>query len=74
MTGDTYAMTQEIVELQTRVSELMVALERVTEQRDNALDAAQSLHTELDATKTHLREAHATVSRLRVHIAQGVEL
>jgi chromosome segregation ATPase len=74
MTGDTYAMTQEIVELQTRVAELSVALERVTEQRDNALDAAQSLHAELDATKTHLREAHATVSRLRVHIAQGVEL
>jgi hypothetical protein len=37
MTGDTYAMSQEIIELQTRVSELMVALERVTEQRDNAL-------------------------------------
>jgi hypothetical protein len=74
MTGDTFAMSQEIVELQTSVSELMVALERVTEQRDNAVDAAESLHTELEATKTHLREAHATVSRLRVYIAQGVEL
>jgi predicted nucleic acid-binding Zn-ribbon protein len=74
MTGDTFAMSQEIVELQTRVSELMVALERVTEQRDNSVDAAESLHTELEATKNHLREAHATVSRLRVYIAQGVEL
>jgi chromosome segregation ATPase len=74
MTADTFAMSQEIIELQTRVSELMVALERLTEQRDNAIDAAESLHQELEATKTHLREAHATVSRLRVHIAQGVEL
>ena len=74
MTGDTFAMSQEIIELQTRVSELMVALERLTEQRDNAIDAAESLHQELEATKTHLREAHATVSRLRVHIAQGIEL
>ena len=74
MTGDTYAMSQEIVELQTRVAELSVALERVTEQRDNAVDAAESLHQELEATKIHLREAHATVSRLRVYIAQGVEL
>jgi predicted nucleic acid-binding Zn-ribbon protein len=74
MTGDTYAMSQEIIELQTRVAELSVALERVTEQRDNAVDAAESLHQELEATKTHLREAHATVSRLRVYIAQGVEL
>jgi predicted nucleic acid-binding Zn-ribbon protein len=74
MTGDTYAMSQEIIELQTRVAELSVALERVTEQRDNAVDAAESLHQKLEATKTHLREAHATVSRLRVYIAQGVEL
>ncbi len=43
MTGDTVAMSQEIIELQTRVAELSVALERVTEQRDNALDAAESL-------------------------------
>ena len=44
MTGDPYAMSQEIVELQIRVSELMVAVERITEQRDNAVDAAESLH------------------------------
>ena len=74
MTGDPYAMSQEIVELQIRVSELMVAVERVTEQRDNAVDAAESLHKELEATKMHLQKAHADVSRLRIHIQQGIEL
>ena len=74
MTADPYAMSQEIVELQSRVAELSVALETVTEQRDNALDAAQSLHKELETCRIHLQEAHANVSRLRVHIQQGVEL
>jgi len=67
-------MSQEIAELQTRVAELSVALERVTEHRDEALDTAKSLHQELEATRLHLQKAHADVSRLRVHIAQGVEL
>jgi len=74
MTQDPYAMSQEIAELQTRVAELSVALERVTEHRDEALDTAQSLHHELESTRLHLQKAHADVSRLRVHIAQGVEL
>ena len=55
MTGDTFAMSQEIIELQTRVSELMVAVERVTEQRDNAVDAAESLHTELEACRDRIK-------------------
>jgi len=74
MTGDTYAMTQEIVELQTRVSELSVALERVTEQRDNAVDAAESLHKELEACRERIKTLGGQLDRLRVHIAQGIEL
>jgi two-component sensor histidine kinase len=74
MTGDTYAMSQEIVELQTRVAELSVALELVTQQRDDDRTNCVSLHQELEACKVHLREAHALISRLRVHIQQGVEL
>ena len=38
MTADNYAMSQEIIELQTRVAELSVALETVTEQRDSNRD------------------------------------
>ena len=74
MTGDTFAMSQEIIELQTRVSELMVAVERVTEQRDNAVDAAESLHTELESTRTMLARSSAQIDRLRIHLQQGIEL
>ena len=74
MTADLFAMTQEINELQTRVAELSVALELVTSQRDDDRSNCVSLHQELEATKLHLQKAHADVSRLRVHIAQGVEL
>ena len=74
MTGDTFAMSQEIIELQTRVSELSVALERVTEQRDNALDAAESLHKELDACRDRIKILGGQLDRLRIHIQQGIEL
>ena len=74
MTGDTYAMSQEIVELQTRVSELMVALERVTEQRDNAIDSAESLHKELEASRDRIKTLGGQLDRLRIHIQQGIEL
>ena len=74
MTGDTYAMSQEIIELQTRVSELMVAVERVTEQRDHAVDAAETLHKELEDTKFRLSITSAYVDRLRIHLQQGIEL
>ena len=74
MTGDTFAMSQEIIELQTRVAELSVALERVTEQRDNAVDSAESLHKELEDTKFRLSITSAYVDRLRIHLQQGIEL
>ena len=74
MTADPHAQTAEIIELQTRVAELSVALERVTEQRDNALDTAHSLHKELESTLVQLKDWKSTVDRLRLHIQQGVEL
>ena len=74
MTGDTFAMSQEIIELQTRVSELSVAVERVTEQRDHAVDAAQSMHKELDDCKFRLAATNAYLDRLRLHLQQGIEL
>ncbi len=74
MTGDTFAMSQEIIELQTRVAELSVALERVTEQRDNALDAAESLHKEVDACRDRIKILGGQLDRLRIHFQQGIEL
>ncbi len=74
MTGDTFAMSQEIIELQTRVAELSVALERVTEQRDNALDAAESLLKEVDACRDRIKILGGQLDRLRIHLQQGIEL
>jgi len=74
MTGDTFAMSQEIVELQTRVAELSVALERVTEQRDNALDAAESLHKEVETCRDRIKILGGQLDRLRIHLQQGIEL
>ena len=74
MPADPHAMSQEIIELQTRVAELSVALETVTQQRDDCRDAADSLHSELEIARRRLSEVSAIVDRLRLHIAQGVEL
>ena len=52
MTADPFAMSQEIIELQTRVAELSVALETVTQQRDDFRDAADSLHSELEISRS----------------------
>ena len=74
MTADPFAMSQEIIELQSRVAELSVALETVTQQRDDFLDAADSLHSELEISRRRLSEVSGIVDRLRLHIQQGIEL
>ena len=52
----------------------MVAVERVTEQRDNALDSAESLHTELEASRERIKSLGGQLDRLRIHLQQGIEL
>ena len=74
MTADLFAMSQEIIELQTRVAELSVAMETVTEQRDSNREISDSIYIELESTKAKLAIANSVVDRLRLHIAQGVEL
>jgi hypothetical protein len=74
MTADIYAMTQEVNELQTRVAELSVALETVTEQRDSNRDISDSIYIELESTKAKLAIANSVIDRLRLHIQQGIEL
>lgn len=63
-----------VQELQQRIAELSTALELVTEDRDNLRDTAHSLMTELEASRVTLTQAHSDISRLRVHLAQGLEL
>lgn len=49
-------------------------IERLVKQLDDAKDAAESLHVELEAARVRLVAANATVDRLRLHIQQGIEL
>ena len=64
----------QFAELELRVNALQNALARVTEERDNYKDTADSLFRELEACRTTLTQANSDISRLRVYLAQGAEL
>jgi predicted nucleic acid-binding Zn-ribbon protein len=59
---------------QTRVDDMQVIIDSLRTERDNALDAANSLHQELEQIKGYVKQSESIISRLRNHIAQGVEL
>ena len=64
----------QFAELELRVNDLTNALERVTAERDNFKDAANSLMQELELCRKTLIQANSDISRLRVWLAQGAEL
>jgi uncharacterized protein YhaN len=64
----------QFAELELRVNDLTNALARVTEERDNYKDTADSLFKELEACRATLIQASSDISRLRVYLAQGAEL
>ena len=64
----------ELEQYKDRVDAMQMANELLREERDRYKDAAESLHTELEAYKQTLKQAESVISRLRTHIAQGVEL
>jgi DnaJ-domain-containing protein 1 len=64
----------ELEQYKDRVDAMQIANELLREERDRYKDAADSLHLELEACKQTLKQAESVVSRLRTHIAQGVEL
>ena len=59
---------------QTRVDDMQVIIDSLRTERDNALDVANSLHQELEQIKSYVKQSESIISRLRNHIAQGVEL
>ena len=59
---------------QARVDEMRVVLETVKAEREQLHDVATSLHEELEATKVLLKQSESIISRLRLHISQGIEL
>jgi len=64
----------ELEQYKDRVDAMQMANELLREERDRYKDAADSLHLELDACKQTLKQAESVISRLRTHIAQGIEL
>jgi len=74
MTYDPDALRLMHDEAQTRIAELSTALSIVTDQRNNLEDSLDSAIKELDAHKSHISQLNSIVERLRVHIAQGIEL
>ena len=64
----------ELEQYKDRVDAMHMANELLREERDRLKDAADSLHAELDACRATLKQAESVISRLRTHIAQGVEL
>jgi predicted nuclease with TOPRIM domain len=59
---------------QDRVDALVVTNQSLQEERDRYMDAADSLTQELDGCKATIKQAESVISRLRNHIAQGIEL
>jgi hypothetical protein len=64
----------ELEQYKDRVDAMQMANELLREERDRFKDASDSLHLELDACRATLKQAESVISRLRTHIAQGVEL
>jgi two-component sensor histidine kinase len=64
----------ELEQYKDRVDAMQMANELLREERDRFKDASESLHAELEACKQVLKQMDSIVSRLRTHIAQGVEL
>ena len=64
----------ELEQYKDRVDAMQIANELLREERDRFKDAADSLNTELDTCRATLKQAESVISRLRTHIAQGVEL
>jgi hypothetical protein len=64
----------ELEQYKDRVDAMQMANELLRDERDRYKDASDSLHLELEACRATLKQAESVISRLRTHIAQGVEL
>ena len=59
---------------QTRVDDMQVIIDSLRSERENLIDNANSLHQELENIKGYVKQSESIISRLRTHIAQGIEL
>lgn len=56
------------------LGKLNQTIDHLNEQLAEARDNADSLWKELELERHNLKEARATIDRLRLHIQQGIEL
>ena len=70
----TYETEFELEYWQDRVDALAVTNQALQDERDRYMDASDSLMQELNHYKMYLKQAESIISRLRTHIAQGIEL
>lgn len=70
----TESQVAELAMWDARCNDLQNSLDRVREERDNALDAAKSLHQELEACRDRIKSLGGQLDRLRIHLQQGIEL
>lgn len=64
----------DLIMEQSRVSDLMTSNEYLREERDEARRFLTDVKEEATKLESALRQANATIDRLRLHIQQGVEL
>lgn len=64
----------QIEELLNRIDDLRIANQVLLEKNNNFKDALDSFILETTMLRHQLKEANSIISRLRNHIAQGIEL
>lgn len=64
----------DLIMEQSRVSDLMTSNEYLREERDEARRFLIETKEEAEKLRSALRDALATIDRLRLHIQQGIEL
>lgn len=67
-------MRAELIEWQARCGDLQNSVERLRDERDSARATVDLMLHENHRLEEALREANTTISRLRIHIQQGIEL
>jgi hypothetical protein len=67
-------LVAEAIEWQTRAGDLQNAVEKLREERDAARASCDLLLHEIFEANSVNKEQAAIIDRLRLHIAQGIEL
>ena len=70
----TESMRAEMIEWQVRAADLQNSVERLREERDAARSSIDLLMHESASLEQKIHDQQSIIDRLRLHIAQGIEL